>query len=78
MGVPQEVCVTRAMHHSGWWFLFVAAVVGLTVLGLRWTRPPSGGSDLQRADQAQSGPRADAKTVRERVFSYVTMYGPKH
>jgi len=26
MGVPQEVCVTRAMHHSGWWFLFVAAV----------------------------------------------------
>ncbi len=58
-------------------FLFVAAIVGLTVLGFRWTRPPTGGSDLQRADQIQSEERADATTVRERVFAYVTMYGPK-
>lgn len=58
-------------------FLFVAAIIGLTVLGYHWSRPPAGGSDLQRADQAQTADRADAKTVRERVFAYVTMYGPK-
>lgn len=58
-------------------FLFLGAIVALTVLGLRWARPPAGGSDLKRADDVQSAERADARTVRERVFAYVTMYGPK-
>ncbi len=59
------------------WGAFLLGVVGITVLGYRWTKPRPSASDLQRADDLQTEDRADAKTVRERVFMYVTMYGPK-
>ena len=51
---------------------FVAAVV----FGFRWTRPPSNDT-MRRADDAQSGGTLDPKTIRERISSYVTIYGPK-
>lgn len=57
--------------------VFVALGVGIVLLGIRWTRPRPTAPDLQRADELQTQDRADAKTVREKVFAYVTMYGPK-
>lgn len=59
------------------WVVFLGGVIGLSALGYRWTKPRSVAEDLRRADDAQSAERADAKTVRDRVFAYVTMYGPR-
>jgi hypothetical protein len=59
------------------WAVIIVGFVGITVLGYRWTRPRPTSADLRRADEAQTSDRADAKTVRERVFMYMSIYGPK-
>lgn len=59
------------------WLLFLGGIAGLTYLGYRWTKPRPTASDLHRADDAQTQDRADAKTVRERVHMYVTMYSQR-
>lgn len=56
---------------------FAVCFAGVFVLGVRWTRPRPSSTDLRRADEAQSGDRADAKTVRDRVFMYWSIYGFK-
>jgi hypothetical protein len=50
--------------------------VAAVVFGLRWTRPPTNDT-LRRADDAQSGGTLDQKTIKDRVASYITIYGWK-
>jgi len=57
--------------------IIAVGLVTAVVFGFRWTRPISNDS-LRRADDAQTdGGTLDPKSVRDRVRSYITIYGMK-
>jgi hypothetical protein len=56
--------------------VIAAAFVTAVVFGFRWTRPTANNT-MRRADEAQSGGTLDPKSVRDRIRTYLTIYGPK-
>lgn len=56
---------------------FLIVVAAFVFLAFRWTKPRPSAPDMRRADEAEAKEQFDAKTMRERVFMYMSIYGPK-
>ena len=59
------------------WAAVLVVIGGLLFLAFRWTRRPPSAPDLHRADEVQEQAPADAKTVWDKVRTYITIYGWK-